>query len=138
MPNLQAKPLPQGSGRHVRGFIFEEAASNAPNVAVSRLGVDEMSMPTFSVWAGSPRRASPSVDDHDGDGAFDGEREVLAHERKRETTVRPPNQLEAASFMIFTIVCSTSCATPSSCGALNIARSVVGFKVARMVLPPSS
>src|ERR1700680_456509 len=50
----------------------------------------------------------------------------------------PAHQPDAASFMIFTIVSSTSCATSSSCGALNIARSVVGFKVARMVLPPSS
>jgi hypothetical protein len=40
--------------------------------------------------------------------------------------------------MILTIVSSTSRATPSSCGALNIARRVVGFKVARIVLPPSS
>jgi hypothetical protein len=51
---------------------------------------------------------------------------------------RPANQPAAASFMILTIVFSTSCATPSSCGALNIARRVVGFKVARTVLPPSS
>ena len=50
----------------------------------------------------------------------------------------PANQADAASFIIFTIVSSTSCATPSSCGVLNIARRVVGFKVARMALPPSS
>src|ERR1017187_3808526 len=50
----------------------------------------------------------------------------------------PANQPDAASFIIFTIVSSTSCATPSSCGVLNIARRVVGFKVARMALPPSS
>ena len=50
----------------------------------------------------------------------------------------PANQAEAASFIIFTIVSSTSCATPSSCGVWNIARRVVGFKVARIVLPLSS
>jgi len=50
----------------------------------------------------------------------------------------PDNQPDAASFMILTIVSSTSCATPFSCGTLNIARRVVGFKVARMVLPSSS
>jgi len=44
----------------------------------------------------------------------------------------------AASFMILTIMSSTSCATPSNCGVLNIASMAVGFKVARMVLPPSS
>ena len=49
-----------------------------------------------------------------------------------------PNQSDAASFMILTIVSSTSCATPSSCGVLNSASRVVGFNVARMVLPPSS
>ena len=38
--------------------------------------------------------------------------------------------------MILTIVSSTSCATSFSCGVLNIASSVVGFNVARMVLPP--
>jgi hypothetical protein len=48
------------------------------------------------------------------------------------------NQLDAASFMILIIVSSTSCATLCSCGVLNIARRVVGFKVARMVFPPSS
>ena len=48
------------------------------------------------------------------------------------------NQPDAASFMILTIVSSTSCATPFSCGVLNIASRVVGFNVARMVLPPSS
>ena len=51
---------------------------------------------------------------------------------------RPANQPDAASFMILTIVPSTSCATRSSCGALNIARRVVGFNVAMMALPPSS
>ena len=51
---------------------------------------------------------------------------------------RPSHQLAAASFMILTIVASTSCATPLSWGVLNIASRVVGFKVARMVLPPSS
>ena len=45
---------------------------------------------------------------------------------------------DAASFMILTIVASTSCATPSNCGAWNIASRVVGFNVAKMVLPPSS
>ena len=50
-----------------------------------------------------------------------------------------PNHLpDAASFMILTNVSSTSCATPSSWGVLNIASRVVGFKMARMVLPPSS
>ena len=53
------------------------------------------------------------------------------------TRVLQVNQPDAASLMIFTIVCSTSCATPSSCGELNIASRVVGFKVARMVWPPS-
>jgi len=35
------------------------------------------------------------------------------------------NQPNAAFFMILTIVASTSCATPSSCGVLNIASRVV-------------
>ena len=48
------------------------------------------------------------------------------------------HKLAAASCMILTIVCSTSCATRSSCGVLNIASRVVGFSVAKMVLPPSS
>ena len=48
------------------------------------------------------------------------------------------NQREAASSMIARIVASTSCATWASCGVLNIASRVVGFRVASMVLPPSS
>ena len=44
----------------------------------------------------------------------------------------------AASFMMLRIVSSTSRATPSSCGSLNIARRVVGFSAVNMVLPPSS
>jgi hypothetical protein len=40
--------------------------------------------------------------------------------------------------MILTIVFFTCYATSSSCDALNIASSVVGFKVTRMVLPLSS
>ena len=48
------------------------------------------------------------------------------------------DQSDAASCMILTIVFSTSCATPFSCGVLNIASSAVGFNEARMVLPPSS
>ena len=49
-----------------------------------------------------------------------------------------PNYSAAASFMILRIVASTSCATPSSDGVLNIASRLVGFKVARTALPPSS
>ena len=44
----------------------------------------------------------------------------------------PANQADAASFMILTIVSSTSCATPFSCGGLNIASRAVGFKLASM------
>lgn len=44
----------------------------------------------------------------------------------------------AASVMILTIVVSISCATSFSCGVLNMASRVVGFSVARIVLPPSS
>src|SRR5712692_8378715 len=40
----------------------------------------------------------------------------------------PGIQPDAASFMILIVVFLTSCATPSSCGTLNIARRVVGFQ----------
>jgi len=59
-------------------------------------------------------------------------------EAKHWSVQRPEYQPDAASVIILTMVISTSFATPSSCGALNIARRVVGFNVARMVLPPSS
>lgn len=39
--------------------------------------------------------------------------------RKYWGVQRPDNQPDAASFMILTIVSSTSCATPSSCGAFT-------------------
>src|SRR5579863_3148149 len=41
---------------------------------------------------------------------------------------RPGIQPDAASFMILLVLFSTSCATPSGCGTLNIARRVVGFQ----------
>jgi hypothetical protein len=44
------------------------------------------------------------------------------------------NQPSAASFMILTIVFSTSCATPFSWGVLNIPDRGVGFNVANMGL----
>jgi hypothetical protein len=59
-------------------------------------------------------------------------------EAKHWGVQRPEYQPDAASFMILTMVFSTSFSTPSDFSALNIARRVVGFNVARMVLPPSS
>ena len=63
---------------------------------------------------------------------------MMARNRAVGGVQRPAHQPAAASFMILTIAASTSCATPFSCGVLNSASRVVGFKVARMVLPPSS
>ncbi len=64
--------------------------------------------------------------------------EVFHRTADNDPVEQQANQPEAASFMILTIVSSTSCATASSCGTLNIARRAVGFKVASVVLPPSS
>ena len=55
--------------------------------------------------------------------------------RRSRSTV---NQPDAVSVMIFTIVSSTSFATPSSCGESNIPRRMVGLRDANIVLPPSS
>ena len=55
--------------------------------------------------------------------------------RRSKSTV---NQPDAVSVMIFTIVSSTSFATPSSCGESNIPRRMVGLRDANIVLPPSS
>src|ERR1035437_4954749 len=57
------------------------------------------------------------------------------HSAERRLCPVPPF---AASFMILTIVSSTSCATPFSFGVLNNASRMVGFHAARIVLPPRS
>ena len=63
---------------------------------------------------------------------------VVAGDQVERAILGQQTHGDAASFMILTIVASTSCATPSNCGAWNIASRVVGFKVAKIVLPPSS
>src|ERR1035437_5007407 len=70
--------------------------------------------------------------------ALSVERRRFIHRHAADGVGGHIHQTAAASFMILTIAASTSCATPFSCGVLNSASRVVGFKVARMVLPPSS
>ena len=72
-----------------------------------------------------------------GTGFAGNGRAEFIHDREFKDRVSA-HHMDAASMMILPRVASTSCATSVSCGVLNIASRVVGFKVARVVLPSCS